>query len=69
MKPITLLAAVALSLTTALPAMAACSDHAAPNVDWSGCDLWGADLNGANLSLATWTDGRICAAPSVEAYN
>lgn len=60
MKPTTLLAAAALCLTTALPAMAACSDRVGQGVDWSGCDkpnqswsyvsLQHAHLTGINLS-------------------
>lgn len=55
----TLAAAVVLSLATITTANAACSDPAAPGVDWSGCvkknaelvraDLSGADLGGAHL--------------------
>ena len=79
MKPITFFTAAALSLTLALPAMAACSDPARPGVDWSGCnkaatdlgyvdlshaDLSYADLHGARLDRTKWTDGRRCAVGS-----
>jgi uncharacterized protein YjbI with pentapeptide repeats len=52
-----LAAALALSLTATSEAKAACSDPAAPEVDWSGCDksnanLWNANLSGANLTDA-----------------
>ena len=33
-------------------AMAACSDPAGPKVNWSGCDLSGANLDSANLFKA-----------------
>jgi uncharacterized protein YjbI with pentapeptide repeats len=44
-------ATVVLSLA-ATTANAACSDPAAPGVDWSGCDKSGARLSGANLAGA-----------------
>ena len=52
MKTPTLLAAVTLSLLTALPAMAACSDPAGPHGEWSGCKLEGVSLQGADLTGA-----------------
>ena len=62
-------------LTPAPAVMAACSDPAAPGVDWSGCDLTnrdlfdanliGANLSGANLSGVIWVDGTFCAEGSV----
>ncbi len=125
-----LAAALALLLVTASGAQAACSDPAAPYVDWSNCDKYGAvlkrtdlkyaslkgtdltlaslsyaDLNNADLTYAvlyladltnatltnadltnaklmdgngeyaadlsgaTWTDGRVCAAGSMGACN
>lgn len=61
-------ATVVLSLA-ATTANAACSDPAAPRVDWSGCDksgadlsdawLRGADLSGANLFGADLTDANL----------
>jgi len=78
MKPTTLLAAVALSLTTALPAMAACSDPAAKFVDWSYCnkskanltgaDLFGSNLTGADLSDADFTGASLYEANLTGAY-
>jgi hypothetical protein len=47
-----LAAALALFLTAASEARAACSDPASPGVDWSGCDMPGADLSRADLSGA-----------------
>ncbi len=44
-------ATVALSLA-ATTANAACSDPAAPNVNWRDCDKSGADLTNANLRYA-----------------
>lgn len=52
MKPISFFTAAALSLTLALPAMAACSDPAGPGVDWSGCSKVFTDLSYANLTHA-----------------
>lgn len=57
MKPTKHLTALAVCLTTSLPAMAACNDPAGPGVNWSGCllneiNLVGANMNGANLSGA-----------------
>ena len=70
MKRAIVLVLTALSLGAAFPAMAACTDPASIEVDWERCNLSGAKLhaarlNDANLSGATWTDGRICAAGSV----
>jgi hypothetical protein len=72
MKIPTLLAAVTVSLLTALPAMAACSDPAGPGVDYSECnltganlrraDLTGADLTGADLSFADLTRATLTGA-------
>ena len=52
MKPLTFFTAAALSLTLALPAMAACTDPAAPGVDWSGCNKATTDLGYVNLCHA-----------------
>jgi len=54
-------ATIVLSLAATATANAACSDPAAPNVDWSGCDkerasLKNADLSGANLTGADLSD-------------
>lgn len=43
---------ILLSISTAGGAFAACSDPAAPKVDWSGCERQGAALAEANLSGA-----------------
>ena len=85
-----LAAALVLLLATASGAQAVCSDPAAPYVDWSNCDKYGANLTNAtltnadltnatlmdnageyaaDLSGATWTDGRVCAAGSMGACN
>ena len=52
MKPARLFVALSLSLATALPAMAACSDPAGPGVDWRNCSKPGAELADADLSDA-----------------
>jgi len=64
-----------MSLTLALPAMAACSDPARPGVRWedcdlsnavlSGLDLSGAELDSANLTGATWYDVSIFQTPAI----
>ena len=82
MKRSIILTLTALSLGITFPAMAACTDPAIAEVDWEGCNVGDVDLSGANLtgamnlhrakltdailSSATWADGRICAAGSVE---
>jgi uncharacterized protein YjbI with pentapeptide repeats len=50
-----LAAAVVLSLATTTTANAACSDAAAPKVDWGGCDKIDAHLSRANLTDASLT--------------
>ena len=67
--------AVVLSFAASVSAYAACSDPAAPGVDWSHCDLrnadltdtalTGVDLTGADLSGATLADGSVCAPGSI----
>ena len=53
MKLILMVAAVlAMGPVWAPSASAACSDPAAPEVDWKGCDKRGADLAGADLQRA-----------------
>jgi uncharacterized protein YjbI with pentapeptide repeats len=56
-------AALILLLATSPGSMAACSDPAGPNVDWSGCALndvnvSGMDLHGADLTGAQPLFGR-----------
>lgn len=45
--------------TGATPASAACADAAAPNVDWSGCDVSDLDLAGYDLAGADFTDANV----------
>jgi len=57
MKPALFIAAVIVSLGTASSVLADCDEPAGSDVNWSGCDLYGAylrnaDLSGANLSGA-----------------
>ncbi len=57
-------AALALSLATASGAEAACTDPAGPMVDWSNCDLHGANLidailNSANLRQASLSGANL----------
>lgn len=54
-----LAAALALSLTAASEAKAACSDPAAPGVDWSGCDKSRANLSDAYLPYADLTNANL----------
>jgi uncharacterized protein YjbI with pentapeptide repeats len=54
--------ALCLSLTNASAVIAACSDPAAPLVDWSGCDKTGANLNHANLSGADLREANLSGA-------
>ena len=54
-----LAAALALFLTAASEARAACSDPASPGVDWSGCDMPGADLSGAHLPGANLSGANL----------
>jgi len=54
-------------LTTAPAVMAACSDPAGPQVDWSGCDktnaiLFEANLTGADLTRAGLADATLTGA-------
>ena len=64
MKRTIMVALTALSFGAAFPVMAACTDPAGTEVDWKRCNL-----SDANLSGATWTDGRICAAGSIGTCN
>ncbi len=48
-----------LVLTGVSPASAACASAAAPNVDWSGCDVSRRDLAGYDLTGADFTDANV----------
>ena len=57
-------AAMTFFVALASPVFAACSDAAAPGVDWSGCetdkiDLQGMDLNNAVLTEASFPSAHL----------